>query len=79
MASMDVTHTAQIIVLSARLKALEESIDSGKGRHAKCRRNERVRELVCQLLDESVKLIPPGVQDSLRSEVERIVGSCDED
>jgi hypothetical protein len=79
MASTDLTHTAQIIVLSARLKALEESIDSGKGRHAKNQRNERVRELVCQLLEESVSLLTPGVQDSLRSEVERIVGCCDGD
>lgn len=76
---MDLTHTAQIIVLSARMKALEEAIDSINGAPAKAERHERVREIVCRLLALCEKQIPEEIQEELRSEVERIVGSCDED
>ena len=79
MASMDVTHTAQLIVLSARMKALEEALDSIKGAPGKCQRNERIRELVCHLLDDSQKHLADKTREQLQREVERIVGPCDGD
>jgi len=76
MPGMDLIHTAQIIVLSARVKALEEALDSPDQAWSKCQRNERVREIVCQLLEASEKEIPSDLHERLRDQVEAIVGTC---
>ncbi len=76
---MDLSHTSQIIVLSARMKALEESLDALTGTPSKEVRYQRVKEIVCQLMEACEDEIPRELHAHLQESVEKIVGTCGEE